>query len=265
MKKLLSIKEFSNISGIEIATLRYWDGIGLFSPALRGEGNNYRYYSPAQLITVNFVSVLRELNVPLKTIEKMKDTRNPQNMMELIEYQENLLDLEMRRLRECHSIIHARRNLIQQGMQADASVISICPKMEKACILGPTNEFREGETFYEPFMRFCRQAKNLRINLSYPIGGYYKNMEKFVEEYDKPDRFFSLDPSGNVKREAGDYMVGYTRGYYGEFNDLPPRMQAYAQEHSLRFTGPVYTIWMYDEISITDPSQYFVQICVAVT
>ena len=39
----MTIKEFSNITGIKSQTLRYYDQIGLFSPEHRGE-NGYRYY-----------------------------------------------------------------------------------------------------------------------------------------------------------------------------------------------------------------------------
>jgi len=54
-KALLSIKEFAEASGLEQSTLRYWDDIGLFSPAHRNPDTSYRYYSPEQIILVNFM------------------------------------------------------------------------------------------------------------------------------------------------------------------------------------------------------------------
>jgi len=68
MKNQLTIKEFSELSGIDASTLRYWDEIGLFSPAHRNTENNYRYYAPTQIIAINFITVLSRLNIPLKTI-----------------------------------------------------------------------------------------------------------------------------------------------------------------------------------------------------
>jgi effector-binding domain-containing protein len=47
--------------------------------------------------------------------------------------------------------------------------------------------------------------------------------------------------------------------------DLPERMNAYAEENALTVSGPVYTLYLHDEICIKDPSQYLVQICVAVS
>jgi len=36
-KKLLPIRDFSELTGIKESTLRYWDRIGLFQPAMRHE------------------------------------------------------------------------------------------------------------------------------------------------------------------------------------------------------------------------------------
>jgi len=72
-------------------------------------------------------------------------------------------------------------------------------------------------------------------------------------------RFFSNDPKGHEQKAAGLYLVGYTRGYYGQTNDLPERMTAFAKKSGLVFTGPVYNLYLFDEISIDDPNQYLLQ------
>ena len=262
-KEYLTIKEFSKLSGIETTTLRYWDDIGLFTPEKRNPDNNYRYYSPQQIVAANFITVMSSLNIPLKTIAEAEAQREPESIMRLIEQQQRVLDKEMLRLRECYSIIHTRREMIIKGMKVDASKISIEQRDEQEMILGPPNEFKEGKTFYEPFMEFCNQAKELRINLNYPIGGYHDSMDSFLQAPSQPDCFFSLDSSGNSKRKAGDYLVGYSRGYYGELGDLPQRIEACAKEHSLSFTGPVYVCYLLDEICYRDPSEYLVEVSVA--
>ena len=273
MKNFLTVKEFSRLSGIERTTLRYWDEIGLFSPARRDPKNNYRYYSSEQIVTVNFINVLSELNIPLKTIGEMAGKRTPENIVRLIEQREKKLDLEMRRLRESYSIIHTRLELIRYGIRlemdggidAGEAMISVQSRDEEAYVLGPLCEFKDGEEFYEPLMRFCRAAPELRINLHYPIGGYHDSMAQFCDAPDKPDRFFSLDPTGNRIRPAGKFLVGYIRGYYGELGDLPERMNAFSEKNGLALSGPVYTMYLYDEVCMEDPSQYLAQISVAVS
>ena len=289
MKEYLTIKEFSKLSGIEQSTLRYWDDIGLFSPAKRDPENNYRYYTPEQMVAVNFVTVLSEMNTPLKTISELDTHRTPEIIIDLIEQQEMILDLEMRRLRERHSVMHARRDLINYGMRitrgfravggarvdtdasekggewVDTEKISILHCDEKAIILGPRNEWKANDSFYERFNEYCKKAFDLRINLSFPIGGYHDDLESFLKSPGQPDRFFSIDPAGNSKRAAGKYVVGFTRGYYGKLDEAAERLAGYIKERGAKVQGPVYTVYLFDEICEPNPEEYLAQVCVAVS
>jgi len=264
MKEFLSVKEFSKLSGIETTTLRYWDEIGLFSPAKRDPENNYRYYSPQQVIAVNFISVLSSLKIPLKAIEELKHERTPENILDLIEYHENILDMEMRRIRESYSIMHTRRELIKLGIRADVTKVELHDLDERMLILGAPNDFVEGEDFIEPFMKFCRSANDLRINLSFPICGYHNDLEYFLTAPGRPNHFCSIDPTGNVKMEAGTYMVGCVRGFYGELEVMPERLMNFASANSLEVSGPVFTIYLHDEICLVDPANYLAAVYVPV-
>lgn len=266
MKELLSIREFSKFSGIESSTLRYWDEIGLFSPAERGSDNDYRYYSPEQVTAVNFVKIFSNLNVPLKIISEIGEDRTPDSTAQLIEQQERFLNMEMRRLGECHSIIHTRRELISRGDSVkDVSYIGVEHLEEMHFIAGPRNDFQDGEGFYKPFMEYCKQAQESRVNLGFPIAAMHDDWSSFVKAPGSPDFFMSMDPTGNQKSAAGDYVVGYVRGYYGQFGDLPERMVNYIKEHSLTPSGPTFSLYLHDETCISDPSQYLAQVYVAIS
>ncbi|MCL1876629.1 MerR family transcriptional regulator [Candidatus Saccharibacteria bacterium] len=274
IKEFLTIKEFSDLAGIEIPTLRYWDQIGLFCPIKRDASNNYRYYSTHQIITVNFIKVLSILRVPLKTIAEVKDKRDPKSVMQLIETREKQLDAEMQRLRECYSIIHMRRESINRGFEVldelgqktiKVDTISIVNREESRLILGPSNNFQPGEGFYRPFTQFCKQAKDMRINLGFPIGAMHDSWSAFLEAPGEPQYFFSTDPTGNGKLQAGEYVTGYIYGYYGQFGDLPERMEKYIKKNDLKVTGPVYVLYLHDEVCVKEPDQYLAQVCVAVS
>ena len=259
MGDYLSIQEFSKLSGVEASTLRYWDELGLFSPLMRDPGNNYRYYSAVQLLALNFVTTLSELEIPLKTIATLRENRDPEDLLELLEKQEKQMDMEMRDLRRRYSIIHARRELINLGSKVDESEILICSKEETSMFLWPRNEYPEGGTFIDPLAEYVSWTGENRINLSFPVGGYHDNMESYVKAASTPDHFISIDPVGSYTQKAGDYLVGHVRGYYAEFGDLPERMLAYAKDNSLSLTGPVYTIYLIDEICTKDTTQYLAQ------
>jgi len=264
VKDFYSVQEFSKMTGVEASTLRYWDDIGVFSPVRRDPENNYRYYSLAQIIAVNFVSVLSDLNFPLKKISELREERDPENFMKLLEKKEIELDMELRALRQRSSIIHARRELINYGLKVDDTQIAVLHRDDKPVILWPRNEYQEGDTFMEPLAAFVNQAEGQRINLDFPVGGYWDSMESFRNAPSRPDCFFSIDPTGTHIRKAGEYLIGFTRGYYAEMGNLPERMASYAKENKLTISGPLYVMYLHDEICTRDPSQYLAQAGIAV-
>ena len=264
MKDLYSVREFATITGVEASTLRYWDDIGLFSPVKRDPENNYRYYSLAQIIALNFVTVLSDINVPLKTIAILRNERDPENFLKILERRERELDMELRTLRLTSSIIHTREELIRFGLGVDDSRISVEPREDRACILWPRNEYNEGDTIIEPLADFIKRSDEYHVNLAFPIGGYWDDFASFLKEPSRPDHFFSVDPVGKHIIKEGDYLIGYTRGYYAEMGDLPQRLASYVQENSVNVAGPVYVMYLHDEACTQDPSQYLAQFCAAV-
>ena len=265
MEDTLSIQEFSKISGVESSTLRYWDDIGIFTPLKRHPENNYRYYSAAQLLALNFVTVLSDLEIPLKTIAELRKERDPDKLLALLEKQEHQMDMEMRRLRMRYSIIHARRELINLGAKVDENAISVEQLEEKAMILWPRNEYKDGDTFIKPLSTLIAQTGEYHINLSFPVGGYYDSIDTLAKAPDCPSNFISIDPIGTHLRKTGEYLVGYARGYYGDIGDLPERMSAYAKENSIYITGPAYILYLWEEICTKDPSMYLAQCSVAIS
>ena len=261
-KKLMSIKDFSELTGIEQSTLRYWDSIGLFRPALRHEENNYRLYTTEQIVTVNYVTSLSDLRLPLKTIDQARESRDPLKIISLLEQKEFELDRELSGLQRTHSAIHILRGMIQQGLHAQTGTVSVQHFEKMAVALGPPNQFDGDELFYRPFMEYCRQAKRSRVNLVNPIGGFHDDLACYIEKPSQPQRFFSVDPEGCDCCPAGDYLVGYVQGYYGEMGDMPRRLSAYARENGLRCEGPVYVLYLLDEICVSEPTEYLAQISV---
>ncbi|MCL2461769.1 MAG: MerR family transcriptional regulator [Defluviitaleaceae bacterium] len=260
---MLSIKDFSDLTRKSPTTLRYYDEIGLLIPAARGE-NNYRYYAPRQIMTVNFINVMAELGVPLSKIKEIIDSRTPRSIMELLETQEDMLDAELNKLRTTYSILHAFRKNILTGLSADENFIGVIELDEARLIEGPPNDFKDSETYYFAFINLYDSAGEYRINPSYPVGGIHDSMESFLKSPSKPDRFYSADPYGVVRRPAGKYLVGYQRGYYGQFDELPGKLEAYANENGLVCEGPVYSRYLLNEVSVAVPDNYLAQVMVRV-
>jgi DNA-binding transcriptional MerR regulator len=260
---LVSVKEFSDFTGVKQSVLRYYDAIGLFKPLERGE-NNYRYYSLAQIQTIKLIDTLRSLKIPLKKIHEIMDSRDPESMTRILTHYELEMTNELRALQESFALVHMLRTFMQNGLSQDGDGFTVRFSEEMRIALGPLNDFLPGEAYYRVFSNYYRTARNLRVNLSYPIGGYFDTVEEFLKTPSQPKRYFSLDPNGPDLKPAGNYLTGYTRGDYGQMNDLPERVEASLKEHGISQAGPIYQIYTLNEVSIKDPSDYLQQISIRI-
>jgi len=259
---LLSIKKFSEITGITQAALRHYDKIKLFQPIKRGD-NGYRYYSVRQAVAINFIKVLNSVNIPIKKTGEIKKSKSPESVLEHLRKQEFELNKELYRLQQAYAIIHTYYEMIQEGLLADEHAISARHMNAAPIELGPVNDFSSG-SFYESFFSFLEHMKSGKVDPAYPAGGFYENIDAFMGAPGQPTRYFSHTPGGKDTKEAGLYLVLYARGYYGELGDAPERLKAYAWEHGYSFAGPVYEIYLHDEITTDDYDQYLIQVSVPV-
>jgi DNA-binding transcriptional MerR regulator len=262
----LSTKEFAEIVGVTTETLRHYARIGLLEPAKTVEKvkNKYYLYSPTQITTIKMIKVLSEIGVKLETIRTLAENRTPEGMLKLLHKHENIVADEMRFLHKVSSVIGTFHSLLSEGISATESEFTMSEVHERNIILGKANDFRGSTGFFREYVRFCNSEQEPKLDLSYPIGGYFENMDIFLNEPSQPSRFFTIDPNGRDIIPQGLYLQGFTRGYYGVTGDLPERMVAFAKKNSLVFTGPVYNIYLFDEVSVTDPTQYLLQISAAV-
>jgi len=262
----LTIKEFSKYVGISASALRHYDRIGAFVPAKHGvdQENKYRYYSPVQITTAKMIRVMREIGVPLGTIKKLRENRTPEKLLRILRTHWNDIADEMRLLQEISSVISVFTDLLKEAISVIESDLTMAEIPERQILLGEKTDYTGETGFMREFLNFCNAPHIPKLNTSFPIGGYWDNMSGFLKESSRPERFFSLDPKGHEKKEAGLYLTGYTRGYYGQTNDLPKRMVEYADENGLLFSGPVYNIYLADEISVNNPEQYLLQVSAAV-
>ncbi|MCL2030117.1 MAG: MerR family DNA-binding transcriptional regulator [Oscillospiraceae bacterium] len=258
---LLSIKEFSALTGVRQSTLRHYDEVKLFRPVRRGE-NGYRYYSAPQTIAIHFIRVLSSLDVPLKKIGEIQTDRTPERMLELLRRQELELNRQLLHLQRAYALILTYGDMIREGLNADEQALSVRRMEELPVVMGPPNDFSSG-SFYDSFFNFIGQMADRKMDAAHPIGGYYESMDAFGSVPGKPGRFFSITPAGRESKAAGEYLVGYARGYYGSLGDLPGRMKAHAEENGLVFAGPVYEMYLHDEISVTEPERYLIQVSAA--
>lgn len=265
-KGFYTITKFADIVRMNPATLRHYDNKGAFIPAMRDtrSKNEYRLYSPMQVITVNMVRVLAGTGTSLEAVRELNQNRSTRKIQQLLRENKNRIEDDIRSMRKKILLIDTITDLLNESTSVSEKKIFISDLPEKKIVLGSINDFSNQSDFIGQYIHFFNAIHDSDIKLSFPIGWYYESMDALLKEPLQPTRFFSLDPHGNEKKEAGLYLIGHTRGNYGQVNDLPERMNAFAKKNNLAFNGPVFNIFLTDEISEVKPENYLLQVCASV-
>lgn len=91
-----SVSLVAKIAGISIRTLHHYDKIGLLKPAQRAE-SRYRYYSKTELYRLQQILFFKELDFPLKKIQRILD--DPEfDLIEALSFQRKELKKRKSRL-----------------------------------------------------------------------------------------------------------------------------------------------------------------------
>lgn len=108
---MFKIGEFSQLAQVSPRLLRFYEEIGLFTPAATDPATGYRFYHAAQLQDLNRILALRELGLALEEITRLVRAKVPvAEMRALLEKRkaeiERTLAHEQARLRQIETRLH---------------------------------------------------------------------------------------------------------------------------------------------------------------
>jgi DNA-binding transcriptional MerR regulator len=101
-----TIKQISDLTGISVRMLHYYDKIGLLKPSTTTDAG-YRLYDDGALETLQQILFFKELDVPLKNMKEMLES--PQyDKVQALRKQKELLSMKRDRLNELISLIEKK-------------------------------------------------------------------------------------------------------------------------------------------------------------
>ena len=145
-----TVKEVSEITGVSIRTLRYYDEIGLLQPTELTEAG-YRLYDNKALEKLQEILFFRELEIPLSDIRKIMDTPNYDKEQVLLT-QKILLEQKRNRL---NGIIELITDVMKGVNTMSFEAFS---KEEVQTIVNHTLECMSKENLDEQVQKFGSQA-----------------------------------------------------------------------------------------------------------
>ncbi len=87
----VAINKLSAQLGLTSRTLRHWESEGLFESA-RDRESGWRVYDEAAVLRINITSVLRRLDIPLKDVKTVLDSKSSEVLEKIIKNRINSLD-----------------------------------------------------------------------------------------------------------------------------------------------------------------------------
>lgn len=109
------VGEVARLSGVTSRTLRHYDAIGLLPPAWTGDDGR-RHYGPQELLRLQHILVLRELGVPLSTIQSIVDTDDDAATIALLREHRRALDNERDRFATLSATVAHTIESIEHGV-----------------------------------------------------------------------------------------------------------------------------------------------------
>lgn len=98
-----TVKQVSDLTGISVRMLHYYDEIGLLKPSAVTEAG-YRLYDNEALITLQQILFFKELDIPLKQVKEIMDSPHF-DKMQALENQKKLLLIKRNRLNDLVELI----------------------------------------------------------------------------------------------------------------------------------------------------------------
>lgn len=273
-KKYYSTGEFAELCGVNKKTLFHYDNIDLLKPE-KISSNGYRYYSSAQLEIFSVISILKDLEMPLREIKTFINARTPDKSVELFNKEKSIVEEKINHLKRVQKLLDVKLKIINQAQNAPYDIVVEEHEEETVILSDKVNDnFEEGydvKTFAD-HVNYC--ADN-NLSYGYPTGSIIKK-ERLINEslsvkdkYLKYDYYFTKVPNMKAfsrypKKPAGTYAAIYHHGYYDTVYTSYIEILDFIKKNNLIIDGDAYEEVLIDEVVTRNTEDYVIKISIKV-
>lgn len=265
---LFTAGQFARLHHLNKRTLHYYDDIGLFSPAHRGEQNGYRYYTDRQSAELQNILAFRELGMSIEEIMDYRKHPDAEGFLSLSGQKLVEIDAQLRRLKNLKSLLEKRRASLALCQDVYDGKIEVLRLPREFLLLTPLPDGEEADMDMEQLLAHLQAAWDHgtgRIG----CGTYLALHRVCAGQFDAYDGLFTPVPCPQegeslVERPAGDYLCGYCVGDWAKIPSLYEKMLDYAEKNGLQPEGCCYESGL-NEFAISRMEDYVTQIVIYVS
>ncbi len=267
-KKYFNTGEFAKLCHVKKQTLFHYDDIGIFSPEVKGP-NGYRYYSYQQFEVFGVISMLKELNMPLKEIKAYLDNRTPDSLVELFENKLIEVDDEIKKLQRTRMLMEKKLSSVKKCSTIDPNKITLEYMEEECLVISRSIENVSHKDYLKTVSDHVNYCFTNSINSDYSIGllitkenilqgvecNYSHLYSRINNNSDSPYKF--IKPSGL-------YAIAYHQGDPENLNESYQRVVNYIEKSNLKIGKFAYEEFILDETTVKNKENYLTQILVEI-
>ena len=250
--------------------MRHYEQMGLLDPAHIDPASGYRYYGSRQLSTLNTISHLRVLDLPLALIREFVTTRDVNLMQRQLAQQQELIERKRRELERVSRKIDNRLALLHNALNTELDTICAIDAPELRCAVlrervKPTDAYA-----LEWQIRQLQKGQHETFVFLGNLGVETSAERLAAGDFDGYDEVFLLlddtdDYVGDLEtRRAARCLTISFRGTHGQATPRYEQLLSYMRERNLTPAGPSREIALIDDIISDDPGAFVTRIAIPV-
>lgn len=265
MKEYFTIGEVSKLFQVKIATLRYYDQIGLLRPEFIDKKTNYRYYSTQQFERLNSIKYLRALDLPINEIIDFFNYREIDTLVEMLKKQKDEVAKKKKELEIIETKISRRLLQIEDAVSTPLDKIAEIklPEMHVAYlrheyVIGddielPITELRNSFGINEEIFLGKIGISISSSNLNNNVFDKYSSIFMILEEGDQiPPSCIIIPPR--------DYLRVRFKGTHIDAIDYYKKLLTYMKKHNYELLDDSFEITLIDYGFTNDKEKYVTEI-----
>ena len=184
MKGYLSIGKVAKQKGVSIKSLRYYDELGIFKPALTDHTTGYRYYKEDQLYILDAVSLCVSLGIPLKSLSDYMDAIGAPDLQRLLGDAKAVAEEKIRGMyRNLNTLQNTINDLNERPKVAVPKGCMVRTLLSRTVLTSPFDEYTDMNHYNPKLLALFVGSQKLGLAGSYPSGLIYDYRGSRVEKY----------------------------------------------------------------------------------
>lgn len=273
MKNQFKIGEISKLHQISIKTLRYYDSVNIFKPAMVDPISKYRYYTIEQFEILNSIKFLRYLGYSIKDIKSHLRSKSEDSFVDSLKEYKEANNLEIRQLKEINKFLEERITEIETFLKAeqlnevvikkfpDRKIVLMKAKIENIFDLELNLRKLENRSKLSPSIMIGRVGLKIGI----------KNLLK--HEFTEYNAIFLLNPVNFPAEKkhrsvlsSGTYVcINFNSGNHENSCVFYEKLFNYLKANKLKINGDAIERVIIDDFITNDPQKHITEIQIPIS